>query len=329
MIDGTFIFDNVVHVYDMSDNNLREDEDTSVLAREHMASINTGVRSPGNSHYPMRHRFSPKEIHDMIFVDGNVDLAMAQAVPIFEWYKDWFAPLDLNYQFAQEYPDKVLFCGGVDPIFHGADGAVKEIERQVKDMNARSFKFYNAHLRGGWKCDDEEVAYPMYRKMLELGINVAQFHKGSPFGQQNMEELQCYDLQKAARDFPEMNFLIHHLAVPYQDQAFNIAARFPNVYLVASGVFNISLIAPAIVAGWMGRVMSEVGSDKVLWGSEAPFHGSPDVYIKHFLSLQVPEELQDGYGMPPMELSDKQKILGLNFAKMMGIEVPARGVVSL
>ena len=156
-------------------------------------------------------------------------------------------------------------------------------------------------------------------------MNVAQFHKGVPFGQQNMEELQCYDLQKAARDFPEMKFLIHHLAYPYLDQAFSIASRFPNVYLVASGVMNMSLVAPAMVAGWMGRIMAEVGSHKVIWGSEAPFHGSPDVYVEHFLDLQVPEEMQMGYGMPPMGLEDKKRILGLNFAEMLGIDVPASG----
>lgn len=325
MIRGNFIFDNVVHVFDMSEENLRDDEPTSTQAREHMTLINLPLRSPENRHYPFQQRWSTKEIHDMIFVDGGVDIAMAQAVPIFDWYKEWFAPLELNHRLAQEYPEKVIFCGGVDPIFHGVDGAVAEIERQIKELNARSFKFYNAHVRGGWRCDDEEVAYPMYRKMLENGVNVAQFHKGVPFGQQNMEELQCYDLQKAARDFPEMKFLIHHLAYPYLDQAFSIASRFPNVYLVASGVMNMSLVAPAMVAGWMGRIMAEVGSHKVIWGSEAPFHGSPDVYVEHFLDLQVPEEMQMGYGMPPMGLEDKKRILGLNFAEMLGIDVPASG----
>lgn len=261
----------------------------------------------------------------MIYVDGGVDTATAQAVPIFDGYKNWFAPLELNHQLARDYPEKVIFCGDVDPIFHGGDGAGAEIERQIKELNARSFKFYNAHVRRGWRCYDQDVAYPKYRKMLEHGVYVTQFHKGGPLGQQNMEELYCYDLQKAARDFPEMTFLIHHLAYPFLGQAFSIASRFLNVYLVASGVMKMSLIAPAMVAGWMVRIMAEVGSYKVIWGSAAPFHGSPDVYVEHFLELQVPKDMQIGYGKPPMGLEFKKRILGLNFAEMMGIDLPAGG----
>jgi IS66 C-terminal element len=36
------------------------------------------------------------------------------------------------------------------------------MERQVKELNARSFKFYNAHIDGkSWRCDDENVACPI------------------------------------------------------------------------------------------------------------------------------------------------------------------------
>jgi len=34
------------------------------------------------------------------------DLAMAQTVPIFDWFKDWFAPVRAQYEMAQLYPDQ-------------------------------------------------------------------------------------------------------------------------------------------------------------------------------------------------------------------------------
>lgn len=43
---------------------------------------------------------------------------------------------------------------------------------------------------------------------------------------------------------------------------------------------------------------------------------------------RTPEELQMGYGLPPMSLDDKRKILGLNFARMMGVELPANAVAA-
>jgi predicted TIM-barrel fold metal-dependent hydrolase len=82
-------------------------------------------------------------------------------------------------------------------------------------------KFYNGHVPRGWRCDDEQVAYPMYEKCREMGINVLQFHKGLPFGTGNVEEMHPADLQQPARDFPDLTFVMHHLAMPYVDEAIN------------------------------------------------------------------------------------------------------------
>jgi hypothetical protein len=49
-----------------------------------------------------------------------------------------------------------LFCGGVDPL--GLEGALEEMEIQVREMGARSFKLYNAHLGKAWRCDDPKRA---------------------------------------------------------------------------------------------------------------------------------------------------------------------------
>jgi hypothetical protein len=39
--------------------------------------------------------------------------------------------------------------------------------------------------------------------------------------------------------------------------------------------------------------------------------------------LEIPDDLQEDYGFPQITEEDKRKILGLNFAKLMGVEVPA------
>lgn len=332
MIDNYFIFDCVVHVYDMSDGNLREDESTARHARDHMSAINTAIRVPENQHYGIAKKWTPEEIYAMVFDEGGVDMAMAQAVPIFDWYKDWFAPVKAQHRMSELYPDRVLFVGAVDPLFSGVKKATENIDYQVQEMGARSFKFYNGHLRGGWRCDDPEVAYPLYERCQENGIDLLQFHKGIPFGQQNLEELHPGDLQKAARDFPDLNFLVHHLAMPYIDDLFNIASRFPNIYVGATGVFNMSLVAPRTVQTWIGRLLSEVGVDKVVWGSEAPFQGKPSPYLRDFLRLEVPEDLRSDYGMPQITDSDRRKMLSENLARLMHIDLEEKkrelGVVS-
>ena len=72
----------------------------------------------------------------------------------------------------------------------------------------------------------------------------------------------------------------------------------------------------------LGQLLSEVGADKLLWGSEAALMGCPQPYLNALWTLQIPGELQEEYGFPQITEEDKRKILGVNFARLMGVEVP-------
>lgn len=325
MIEGLFVFDCVIHVHDLSDANLREDRPDARYSRDLMLAFGDAVRDPGANSLDYARNWPVEELYDMVFVQAPTDLAMAQVVPIFDWYKDWFAPVAAQHRMALAYPDQVIFCGGVDPVYSGLEGALEELERQVREMGARSIKFYNGHLPHSWRCDDERLAYPLYEKCRELGIQVLQFHKGLPFGMQNVEDLSPLDLQAPARDFPDLKFVIHHLALPYFEETVSIASRFPNVYLALSGNINYFVIAPRLTQERLGRLLQEVGSDKLLWGSEAALQGGPAPYLKAFMELEIPEDLRSGYGYPQITREDKEKILGLNFAGLMGVDVASRG----
>jgi predicted TIM-barrel fold metal-dependent hydrolase len=319
LIDGIYVFDNVIHAYDMSDENLRPDRDDAATARAHMV----GALGPPRRQRPeeLTRAWLAEDMYSLVFEQSSTDLAMAQVVPIYDWYTNWFAPVNAQYEMARKYPDRVLFCGGVDPNYEGLDAALRALEHQITEMGARSIKFYNGHVEGSWSCDDPEVAYPLYEKCLELGVDVVQFHKGIPFGDQNMETLRPNDLQKAARDFPAMKFIIHHLAYPYVDETISIAARFPNIYLALSGTVSLFMIAPVRMQHIMGRLLYEVGNSKLLWGSEAALVGSPEPYLRTFMDLTISDELMDGYGYPQITRADKEAILGQNFARMLGMDL--------
>ena len=51
-------------------------------------------------------------------------MAMAQVVPMFDWFRDWYAPVQTQYAMAKAFPDRVLFCGGVDPKYRGPQDAL-------------------------------------------------------------------------------------------------------------------------------------------------------------------------------------------------------------
>lgn len=331
MIDGLFVFDNVIHLYDLSTANVRQDRADAQPSRDRiLAYIEQQVRSPeaapgGARDFRWDRRWAVEAMHELVFEGSATDMAMAQTVPMFDWFRDWYSPVQAQHAMAAAYPDQVLFCGGVDPSFRGLPDALEQIDYQARELGARSFKFYNGHARVSdcWRCDDERLAYPLYERALANGVRVLQFHKGNPYGLQNMEYLSPIDLQAPARDFPQADFIVHHLALPYFEEMVSIATRFPNVYLSMAGFMAFYRVAPRRVQEHMGRLLQTAGPDKILWGSEAALAGCPQPYLEAFMELQIPEDLRRGYGYPAITREDRRKILGGNFARIMGIDLDA------
>ncbi|MCK9511819.1 MAG: amidohydrolase [Pigmentiphaga sp.] len=331
MIDDIFIFDNVIHLSDMSTPNLRDDIPDAKATRDRIVRQISGLRWPGppprpDPDFDWTQRWEVEDMYELVFKGSPTDMAMAQVVPMFDWFKEWESPITLQYAMAKAYPERVMFCGGVDPRYRGLDDALEQIDYQAREMGARSFKFYNAHerLEDCWRCDDEKLAYPMYERALAAGVDVLQFHKGNPWGQQNMEKLSPVDLQAPARDFPQITFIVHHLALPYFEEMVSIAARFPNVYLSMAGYMSFYRFAPRRVQEYTGRLLQACGAEKLLWGSEAALAGGPTPSLEAFMSLEIPDDLRNGYGYPQITRADKKKILGENFARLMHVDIVAK-----
>jgi predicted TIM-barrel fold metal-dependent hydrolase len=327
VIDDIFVFDNVIHVYDFSDENSRTEMPELHQWRAHWSRTvrrtrwEEGPIGRFTPDFDWLRRFSNEEMFNMEFELSPVDMAMAHAVPVFDWFKNGLSPLEAQHAFVEAYPERSMLCGAVDPLHHGIEGARTEMERQVHELGARSFKFYNGHIDDSWRCDDREVAYPLYEKAQELGVKVLQFHKGLPFGQWDVDSLRPVDLQRPARDFPDLVFVIHHLALPYFEETVSIASRFPNVHLSLSGVLSMVKVAPRQVQEQLGKLLQVVGADKLMWGSEAAMTGPPGPFLKQFMALQIPDDLRDGFGYPQITYEDKRKILGLNMAKLFDVDV--------
>ena len=331
MIDDIFIFDNVIHLYDLSQQNVRTDRADAQDARDNPLDEVARLRWTG---YPLHEdkefnwgrKWAVDEMYDLVFKQAPTDMAMAQVVPMFDWFKDWYAPIRSQHAMATAHPDRVLLCGGVDPMWQGLPAALEQIDYQVKELGARSLKFYNGHVKVSecWRCDDEKIAYPLYERARAAGIRVIQFHKGNPHGLQNMEFLSPVDLQAPMRDFPDMDFVVHHFALPYFDEMVSIAARFPNVYLSLAGYMAFYRIAPRRVQHHIGRLLQVAGAEKLLWGSEAALAGGPRPYLDAFMGMAIPDDLRQGYGYPQLTENDKRLILGQNFARLMKVDIDAK-----
>lgn len=324
MKDGMFVLDQVVHMYDNKASNMGPNGDRVARNLIGFGQVFSNKQYPANDHF-LDQELSIDEAKRILFQESDTDVAMAQTVPLFGWWKDGFSPAKKQYELKQSAPDRVLFCGGVDPIYQGIDGALKEITRQVTEWGAVSFKFYQAHENSlSWRADDRKLAYPMWEKCLELGVTNVQFHKGVPFGTERMEHMRPTDLQQAAFDFPELTFIIHHLGDPYIDETISVAARNPNVWLALSAWINIYPIMPREALKRLGKALMYVGSDRLLWGSEAFVWPNVQGYIDLFAKLEMPENLQEDYGFPQITREDKRKIFGENYAGLINLDVGAK-----
>ena len=75
-------------------------------------------------------------------------------------------------------------------------------------------------LASVWRLDDEKLMYPFYEKAVKSGINTICIHKGlMPADYEKSwpgvwEYNTVDDVGKAAKDWPQLNFVIYHCGVP-------------------------------------------------------------------------------------------------------------------
>jgi len=325
MKDGMFIFDAVIHRFDFRESNPKLKPPVVDGYIDWVHGLVNGWASeanPANPNVFVDGKMDDLTEADFLFNNSDTDMAMVQTVPLLDYWEVGSAPADAQAELAAAYPDKILFCGGVDPLMQGVRGAQREMERQVEELGAKSFKFYQAqsrHLK--WRADDRALVYPLYEKAQELGINYIQFHKGGAIGDQHVEDLRSLDMQGAAQDFPDLTFGLHHLGFPYLDETFAVASLNPNIVMVLPLWFNQYLIQPRPMIEVLGKALFEIGPDRLLYGSEAFLWPRVQNFIDALSDLEMPEDLQEGWGYPALTRDIKQQIFGLNAARILGIDV--------
>ncbi|MEZ4600995.1 MAG: amidohydrolase family protein [Syntrophotaleaceae bacterium] len=215
----------------------------------------------------------------------------------------------------------------------GRPGWMEDLERAIA-MKPDAWKGYTVGMPSGesrwpWRMDDEKLVYPAYEKMVEAGITTVCVHKGllpSNY-RQRMASTWRYggvdDVPKAAKDWPQLRFLIYHSAIrrggiPTGEelQTFEETGEIPwvsdlariperhgvnNVYAELGSVFAVTCVsAPRYCAGILGTLIKGMGADRVLWGTDSVWYGSPQWQIEALRRLEIPENLQKKFGFRPL-----------------------------
>ncbi len=223
-----------------------------------------------------------------------------------------------------------------------------EMRRQAEDLKIAAWKAYTGLPFGNppkpWRVDDEKIAYPMLEASRRLGIRNICLHKGLPLQGGVDEYWHPRDLERAAKDFPDLNFIVYHSAfhslLPLLDAArdeFRTSARvnwvtdlceirqrnpgLTNIYAELGSTFGQMVITSPMLCGHvLGMLVQTFGADHVLWGTDSIWWGSPQWQIEAFRRFTMPESLMKRFGYGPLTPEVKAQILGLNAARVYGID---------
>src|SRR6266508_3751126 len=262
------------------------------------------------------------EIDQMVYEGSDTDMLVAMPLPLTDLFRDGLSPWEECAELARRRPDRTVFWGSVNPL--EGRRALDLMERQVGEFGARAFKFYNVRYDFGqpfpWRMDDPKVAFPIFEKAQELGVNLIGVHKGVPLGPQPIEATQTWDMDGAAANFPDINFVIFHVGLPFIDEVCWQLIRYPNLYASIAATINFVVRAPRQFAEVLGKLLFWCGEDKIIYGSEAPIW-QPQWALEAFWNFQLPQDLVEGYGYPQLTEQAKRKILGENLLRLHGMDV--------
>lgn len=195
----------------------------------------------------------------------------------------------------------------------------------------------------GWWMDDEHIAYPMLEQARKLKVKRVCVHKGLPLGPVP-DYNHPRDLIKAAKDFPDLDFLVYHSGlrgVASVDQVFAKTGEIPwttefcrmkekepgisNIYMELGSTFaQLVTTHPLICAHLLGQITRAFGVDHVLWGTDSIWYGTPQWQIEAFRRFQIPDQLIENHRYLPLTRQVKERIFGLNAAKIFGVDAEAK-----
>lgn len=251
--------------------------------------------------------------------------------------------------------DRVWLHGGVIPNHpDGFDAVAADMDEKAGTYDVKAWKIYKQwgpegvgfYLDG--RESDRDFAGPFIEKARDLGVTVICAHVGLPLPGLERAYADPSDVPVAARKHPDMTFMCYHagfdpaategplddslpldqlpigtdrLLRAYIDQGFSPNDPESNVYAELGSVFwQRYTRSPEEAVHLLGKLLLHVGEDRIVWGTDSIWWGSPEAQLQAFWTLQIPNELQDRHGYPALTETIKRKILGLNAIKPYGLD---------
>jgi len=303
--------------------------------------------------------FLRDEYVDLMFMQSHTTVAMLSAVPALDdelpiKNDEMAASRDAINQLA--HSQRVVIQAQVLPN-NGLSAQLDGMDRAVEQLGAVCWKVHTewgpnntwGNAPDGFWLDDAAIGTPFIEKARATGVKVFCCHKGLPAPLFNAEHTSPRDIGVVAKAFPDTHWVVYHSAYAFGGGVFGGAPEAAyqagsmtginslitvmqdngiganeNVYAELGGVWNLVMTDPTQAAHVIGKLLLHVGEDNVLWGSDAIWTAKPQPYVDAFWNFEITDQFQQQYGYPALTQDVKRKVLGLNSARLFGVDAQAR-----
>jgi hypothetical protein len=326
----TFVFDAVSHAYNLDSSNFRNERHARTSAEQLYAifdeAMPAGYRPTHDAYF---RDWSVEEVANMLFLESHTDMSTFHPIPVHAFH-DGMVATEKAREAYEAWPERFLAYATVDPL---RDGALEELQRQVETFDPIGLKLYPSSFgtdtHEGWHMDDPKVAYPVFERAKDLGLDTIAVHKALPLGAVPREPFDPADVDKPAENFPELDFEIVHGGLAFTEETAWQLARYDNIYVNLEG-FGQLLAGQSAKAGEQLAALLSVGGENVIdqlfWGSGA-MGAHPRPQLEAFRDFEFSTATRREVGLigelPQLTDEHKRKILGENYAEFIGLDVEA------
>jgi predicted TIM-barrel fold metal-dependent hydrolase len=249
------------------------------------------------------------------------------------------AALTRDRMAAMKGSPRLRIHGTVLPIQYPTEQIRDQMQELKEKWQIAAWKLYPVWgPKGSGYRIDREPGAAVIARALELDLPLIAIHKGVPLMGMDPEFTRPLDVGPAARMFPRATFLIYHSGWepdrpegPYDPKATrgvdalirsceeNGIGKNGNVYAELGSVWRALMADPDQAAHLMGKLLRYLGEDRILWGTDCIWYGSPQDQIQAFRSFEISAEFQERFGYPALTRQAKAKILGGNAVRVYGV----------
>ena len=199
------------------------------------------------------------ELNELISHMDNVGVDKSVVFTLEGLFHDYQLFNDEIFLAYLKYPDRLIPFGTINPWFKNK--AIEEMERCVYKLSFKGFKLHP------WMSSfpiNSELMYPIADKASQLGVPFF-VHSGTP------PWSEPFQIAQIAEMFPKVIFIMGHMGLPdLWKEAIVSAQNNKNVFLETSGAPSCAIKA----------AVNEVGSDRVIFGSDMPFGGKENILFQ-------------------------------------------------